>query len=68
MARAAVFVREGARVLRADSSGREKETVAELACFLASDRTPFLPGTVTSVDGGLTATNALSNQRPGATT
>ena len=32
------------------------EEVAELACFLASDRAPFLTGAVIPIDGGLTAT------------
>ena len=34
----------------------EPEDVAELACFLASDRAPFLTGAVIPIDGGLTAT------------
>jgi len=34
----------------------EPEEVAELACFLASDRAPFLTGAVIPIDGGLTAT------------
>ncbi len=34
----------------------EPEEVAELACFLASDRSPFLTGAVIPIDGGLTAT------------
>lgn len=34
----------------------EPEEVAELACFLASDRVPFLTGAVIPIDGGLTAT------------
>jgi len=36
----------------------EPEEVAELACFLASDRAPFLTGAVIPIDGGLTATSA----------
>jgi NAD(P)-dependent dehydrogenase (short-subunit alcohol dehydrogenase family) len=35
----------------------EPEEVAELACFLASDRSPFLTGAVIPIDGGLTATS-----------
>ncbi len=34
----------------------EPEEVAELACFLASDRAPFITGAVIAIDGGLTAT------------
>jgi NAD(P)-dependent dehydrogenase (short-subunit alcohol dehydrogenase family) len=34
----------------------EPEEVAELACFLASDRAPFMTGAVIAIDGGLTAT------------
>ncbi len=34
----------------------EPEEVAELACFLASDRSPFLTGAVIPIDGGLTCT------------
>jgi NAD(P)-dependent dehydrogenase (short-subunit alcohol dehydrogenase family) len=34
----------------------EPEEVAELACFLASDRAPFINGAVIPIDGGLTAT------------
>ena len=34
----------------------EPEEVAELACFLASDRAPFITGAVLAIDGGLTAT------------
>jgi len=34
----------------------EPEEVAELACFLASDRSPFLTGAVIAIDGGLTCT------------
>lgn len=34
----------------------EPEEVAELACFLVSDRAPFLTGAVIPIDGGLTAT------------
>ena len=34
----------------------EPEEVAELACFLASDRAPFLTGAIIPIDGGLTAT------------
>jgi len=34
----------------------EPEEVAELACFLASDRAPFLTGAVIPIDGGLTCT------------
>lgn len=33
----------------------EPEEVAELACFLASDRAPFVTGAVIPIDGGLTA-------------
>jgi NAD(P)-dependent dehydrogenase (short-subunit alcohol dehydrogenase family) len=33
----------------------EPEEVAELACFLASDRAPFINGAVIPIDGGLTA-------------
>jgi NAD(P)-dependent dehydrogenase (short-subunit alcohol dehydrogenase family) len=33
----------------------EPEEVAELACFLASDRAPFISGAVIPIDGGLTA-------------
>jgi NAD(P)-dependent dehydrogenase (short-subunit alcohol dehydrogenase family) len=33
----------------------EPEEVAELACFLASDRAPFISGAVIAIDGGLTA-------------
>ena len=36
----------------------EPEEVAELACFLASERAPFLTGAVIPIDGGLTATTA----------
>jgi NAD(P)-dependent dehydrogenase (short-subunit alcohol dehydrogenase family) len=43
---------EGAPMGRAG----EPEEVAELACFLASDRAPFLTGAVIPIDGGLTAT------------
>jgi NAD(P)-dependent dehydrogenase (short-subunit alcohol dehydrogenase family) len=43
---------EGAPMRRAG----EPEEVAELACFLASDRSPFLTGAVIPIDGGLTAT------------
>ncbi|MBL8775003.1 MAG: SDR family oxidoreductase [Acidimicrobiales bacterium] len=43
---------EGAPMGRAG----EPEEVAELACFLASDRSPFLTGAVIPIDGGLTAT------------
>jgi NAD(P)-dependent dehydrogenase (short-subunit alcohol dehydrogenase family) len=43
---------EGAPMRRAG----EPEEVAELACFLASDRAPFLTGAVIPIDGGLTAT------------
>lgn len=43
---------EGAPMKRAG----EPEEVAELACFLASDRAPFLTGAVIPIDGGLTAT------------
>ena len=43
---------EGAPMRRAG----EPEEVAELACFLASDRGPFLTGAVIPIDGGLTAT------------
>lgn len=43
---------EGAPLGRAG----EPEEVAELACFLASDRAPFLTGAVIPIDGGLTAT------------
>lgn len=43
---------EGAPMKRAG----ESEEVAELACFLASDRAPFLTGAVIPIDGGLTAT------------
>jgi NAD(P)-dependent dehydrogenase (short-subunit alcohol dehydrogenase family) len=32
----------------------EPEEVAELACFLASDRSPFLTGAVIPIDGGST--------------
>jgi NAD(P)-dependent dehydrogenase (short-subunit alcohol dehydrogenase family) len=35
----------------------EPEEVAELACFLASDRAPFLTGAVIPIDGGLTASS-----------
>ena len=35
----------------------EPEEVAELACFLASDRAPFLTGAVIPIDGGLTCTS-----------
>ena len=42
---------------RADATrAGEPEEVAELACFLASDRAPFLTGAVIPIDGGLTAT------------
>lgn len=34
----------------------EPEEVAELACFLASDRAPFLTGAAIPIDGGLTCT------------
>jgi NAD(P)-dependent dehydrogenase (short-subunit alcohol dehydrogenase family) len=34
----------------------EPEEVAELASFLASDRAPFITGSVIAIDGGLTAT------------
>ena len=34
----------------------EPEEVAELACFLASDRSPFLTGAVIPIDGGVTCT------------
>lgn len=34
----------------------EPEEVAELACFLASERAPFLTGAVIPIDGGLTCT------------
>jgi NAD(P)-dependent dehydrogenase (short-subunit alcohol dehydrogenase family) len=43
---------EGAPLRRAG----EPEEVAELACFLASDRAPFITGAVIAIDGGLTAT------------
>jgi NAD(P)-dependent dehydrogenase (short-subunit alcohol dehydrogenase family) len=43
---------EGAPMRRAG----EPEEVAELACFLASNRAPFLTGAVIPIDGGLTAT------------
>lgn len=43
---------EGAPMRRAG----EPEEVAELACFLASDRAPFITGAVLAIDGGLTAT------------
>jgi NAD(P)-dependent dehydrogenase (short-subunit alcohol dehydrogenase family) len=43
---------EGAPMRRAG----EPEEVAELACFLASDRSPFMTGAVIPIDGGLTAT------------
>jgi NAD(P)-dependent dehydrogenase (short-subunit alcohol dehydrogenase family) len=43
---------EGAPMRRAG----EPEEVAELACFLTSDRAPFLTGAVIPIDGGLTAT------------
>ncbi len=43
---------EGAPMKRAG----EPEEVAELACFLASDRAPFLTGAVIPIDGGLTCT------------
>jgi NAD(P)-dependent dehydrogenase (short-subunit alcohol dehydrogenase family) len=43
---------EGAPMRRAG----EPEEVAELACFLASDRAPFMTGAVIPIDGGLTAT------------
>ena len=43
---------EGAPMGRAG----EPEEVAELACFLASDRAPFITGAVIAIDGGLTAT------------
>ena len=33
----------------------EPEEVAELACFLASDRAPFLTGAAIPIDGGLTS-------------
>jgi NAD(P)-dependent dehydrogenase (short-subunit alcohol dehydrogenase family) len=36
----------------------EPEEVAELACFLASDRAPFISGAVIPIDGGLTATTS----------
>jgi NAD(P)-dependent dehydrogenase (short-subunit alcohol dehydrogenase family) len=45
---------EGAPMKRAG----EPEEVAELACFLASDRAPFLTGAVIPIDGGLTCTTA----------
>jgi NAD(P)-dependent dehydrogenase (short-subunit alcohol dehydrogenase family) len=35
--------------------GGEPREVAERACFLASDRSPFLTGAVIPIDGGLTA-------------
>jgi NAD(P)-dependent dehydrogenase (short-subunit alcohol dehydrogenase family) len=34
----------------------EPEEVAELACFIASDRAPFITGAVLAIDGGLTCT------------
>jgi NAD(P)-dependent dehydrogenase (short-subunit alcohol dehydrogenase family) len=43
---------EGAPMRRAG----EPEEAAELACFLASDRAPFITGAVIPIDGGLTAT------------
>jgi NAD(P)-dependent dehydrogenase (short-subunit alcohol dehydrogenase family) len=42
---------EGAPMKRAG----EPEEVAELACFLASDRAPFLTGAAIPIDGGLTS-------------
>jgi NAD(P)-dependent dehydrogenase (short-subunit alcohol dehydrogenase family) len=42
---------EGAPLRRAG----EPEEVAEFACFLASDRAPFITGAVLPIDGGLTA-------------
>jgi NAD(P)-dependent dehydrogenase (short-subunit alcohol dehydrogenase family) len=42
---------EGAPLGRAG----EPEEIAELACFLASDRAPFITGAVIAIDGGLTA-------------
>lgn len=44
---------EGAPMHRAG----EPEEVGELACFLASDRAPFITGAVIPIDGGLTATS-----------
>ncbi len=43
---------EGAPMKRAG----EPEEVAELACFLVSDRAPFLTGAIIPIDGGLTCT------------
>jgi NAD(P)-dependent dehydrogenase (short-subunit alcohol dehydrogenase family) len=36
----------------------QPEEVAELACFLSSDRASFISGTVIPVDGGLMAVTA----------
>jgi NAD(P)-dependent dehydrogenase (short-subunit alcohol dehydrogenase family) len=35
--------------------GGEPEEIAELACFLASDRAPFMTGAVVTIDGGQSA-------------
>ena len=42
---------EGSALKRAG----QPEEVAELACFLASDRSSFITGAVITIDGGTTA-------------